>query len=793
MKIAMLVFDGVFFADVLPPMYIFDEAVDILSGRDRPAASRVEVTLVEVGSGAKSKAPVPFRFGFQKLPHRLQAETIRLDACGPETRFDVLIVPGGTGLAPLAERDDVGRFLRAQAAHLTHLCSVCGGAVLLAHLGFLDGRRFTSNPGRFEEIARIMAGRGATHEIVEAAVVDAGPINQGGNGRILTAGAVFRGVDLALRLVEEHFGSEVRDEIVETLQYLPPQQGEGGATSIPLGSSLPPVRKSTARPRKTLALVNGRVHTDARSPAQEAILLDGQTIAEVGTTAEVMRTCRDRHGEEIDLGGRVVLPGFNDSHMHLLSFARSLDTVDLRDASSIARLIQLCKAQSASAAVAPGSWLFGRGWTEQRLGGAAPTAADLDHISSTRPIMLERHCSHVAVVNSAGLEFLRQGPLPAELWGDVPRNARGERGGTVRETALEWLRERLLKSNAAEIRSLLRRGASVAAAAGLTSVQTDDLGAAGGDWETVLDAYRSLEVDGELPVRINLQLLVTEPKRLETLLAHGLRTGDGSTRFRIGPIKMLTDGSLGARTAAVREPYDDDASTSGQLNLEPDLLAALVRTSHQAGMQVALHAIGDRALEQSLNAIEAAAGSRIEEIRAARHRIIHCQIGDLPLYDRMARLGVVADVQPSFVASDWSTVAKRLGEKRAAQSYAWRTLVDRGVMVAGSSDCPIESLEPLVGIHAAVTRQQADGTPAGGWRPEEKLDVAGAIELFTKNSAYSSFEEHIKGTLVPGQLADLVVLDGDPFDVAPEALKDLTIAMTICGGVPSYVSTSFGS
>ena len=534
----------------------------------------------------------------------------------------------------------------------------------------------------------------------------------------------------------------------------------------------------------SLALHHGHIRTlDPRHPVAEALLIRGETLTAVGSDEEIRSL--DRNAESIDLQGRTVLPGFNDSHLHTLGYGRFLGVTDLRGCASVEEMLLRLR-PALGDPEDPDSWLTGRGWDQERFhalpqGPSRPffDRSCLDGLPTRRPLLLERNCGHVGVANTRGLQVLglfREDPFgPTQ----VDRDEKGEPTGVLREDALEWARGQVYRIDFDSALRFFARAGEAFARRGITSVQSDDLGPLGTDLDMLLRLFGALREKDLFPVRLNEQFLLPRREDLEAFLEGGYRTGQGDGHFRFGPLKMLLDGSLGARTAALRRDYADDPGNRGLLLYGPEALKERVARAHGAGMQVAIHCIGDRSLQTALEAYEAALA---EVPRDARHTIVHCQVGDGELYDRMARLGVAAAVQPPFVASDQSIAPPRLGADRLAGAYPVKGLLDRGILTTGGSDAPVEDPAPLRGLWAAVTRQREPGDPAEGWLPGERISFPEALDLYTRAGARLSFEEHVKGALIPGFYGDLTVLREDPFRVNPEALPDLPVDLTVCGG-----------
>lgn len=526
-----------------------------------------------------------------------------------------------------------------------------------------------------------------------------------------------------------------------------------------------------------ILFLNGRIYTP--SGWAEALLTNGQTIAAVGRGEDLAGAAGG--AEQVDLGGRLMLPGLIDGHMHFLSTALSLEQADLTGSRSAGEVRERIRAFINREKPAPGEWITGRGWNHEFFDDGRVFEKDaLDDLAPANPMVLTRVCGHVAVLNSAALNLLGITGETRFAGGVVDLDGEGRPTGVLRETAVNWVRSRKPVPDQAKLRQLAARAGAVAAAFGLTSLHSDDLGSAGDDWRAIYELYSGLDGEGRMPVRITQQLKLRDRKALDEFLSSGLRTGDGSPAFRTGPLKILTDGSMGGRTALLREEYADMPGEYGVPIYGSDELNDLVLAAHRAGMQIAMHAIGDGALDMCLDALEKALDER--PAADARHYIVHCQTGDMDQYRRMARLGVGAAIQPIFVPSDRLMAIRRLGEERALSGYAWKTLLDLGIFMSAGSDSPVETLNPFIGIHAAVARQDQEGRPDGGWNPGQKLSVREAMDLYTRGGAYASFEERRKGALAPGMLADLTVTDRDIFAVPTEEIPGTTAVLTMMGG-----------
>lgn len=528
-------------------------------------------------------------------------------------------------------------------------------------------------------------------------------------------------------------------------------------------------------------LVNGNIITGDRArPRAKALAVRGDAIVLVGDNQSILALQR-RQTDVIDLQGKTVVPGFNDSHMHLINYGLSLDTVDLRDCRSLSevrqRISEYIRAHNLS-----NSWVYGWGWNQQSLREKRmPESRDIDTAGGDNYVFLMRTCNHACTVNSKALERagIKESPIPV-AGGEVQVDERGRPTGILKENAMKLVLNMMPPRDKDHLKSVILRALQNCLKLGLTSLQTDDFGVVKENFRDVLAAYMELDREGQLPIRVNKQLLLPDRQKLASFLELGLQTGDGSPFFKIGPLKLLLDGSLGARTAALHWAYADDPFNTGMTLLSGAELEDLVMTADRHGLQVAIHAIGDKTMDMILDVYKKVNEENPRKDR--RSRIIHCSIANSQIMERFKEYQVVADVQPSFVASDFAFVEDRLGEARARWVYSFKSFLERGIPLAGGSDCPIESCNPLLGIHAAVTRTNPAGLPKGGWLPREKLSVQEALHMFTAGSAYCTYEENSKGILREGKLADLVVLSQDIFCINPSDIKDVVVEMTMVGG-----------
>lgn len=485
-----------------------------------------------------------------------------------------------------------------------------------------------------------------------------------------------------------------------------------------------------------------------------------------------------------DLGGGWALPGFNDSHLHLLDVGRGLASVDLFGASGPADIAARCAAFVRAHAVPPGQAVYGNGWNQDLFAGphALPTRADLDAAVPDHPLLLDRVCGHIMLCNTAALRaagITSQTPDPPG--GGIDRGPGGEPNGLLRDNAVALVRPLLPAETPAACAGRWRAALAHAAAHGLTSVQTCDVRSR--DWPTVLAALEELDAQDALPLRLTLQCAMDTPEDLQALWDAGYRPGAHGKSWKIGPLKLFLDGSLGARTAWLRGGYADAPGAHGLCCLPMAEALALARKADAAGMQVVAHAIGDGAMEEMLDIIETLNAPR-GGANPLRHGVVHCQVTAPGQWDRLAALGAGALVQPIFLDYDHTIVTARCGAALAGTSYAFGDAVRRGLPVSYGTDAPVESLDPLRNLYAAVTRRPLSG--GAPWQPQQAVTRAQALFCYTQGSAWQEFAEVEKGRLAPGLLADFTVLDRDYFTVPEADIPRLRVQATVTGGQVVY-------
>ena len=529
--------------------------------------------------------------------------------------------------------------------------------------------------------------------------------------------------------------------------------------------------------------INGKIVTMEKDmPQAEAVVISNGRITFVGSNSEALKH-QVAVTQVIDLKGRMMVPGFIDSHMHLLNLGYSMRNIDLSGAKSIEELKALISDFIKTNNIEPGQWVLGRGWNQDYFDVKVfPNKHALDDISREHPILITRACGHAVVVNSMVLDLCGIDGHRGQIEGGaMDLDEEGEPKGIFRENAISIVYGAVPKYDIKSIKEMLLAAQDEALAFGITSIQSDDLQSAPGlGFDEVIHAFQELADEGKMKIRLYEQSQLTDIEELKSFFDKGYFAGWGDEYFKIGPLKILTDGSLGARTAYMTAPYEDAPDNYGISTFSQEELDELVACAHERNMGAAIHCIGDKAMYMAFDSIEKAIKKMPQ--KNVRHSIIHCQITDEKLLDRFKELDVIAHVQPIFLDYDLHIVEERIGRERAKWTYNWKSLVDRGVHVAFGSDCPVEPCNVMHGIYAAVTRKDLRGYPRGGWLPDQKVSVEEALYGFTMGPAYASFEEEAKGSIKVGKFADFTILSEDIFEIEPEYLKGVEVVATIMNG-----------
>lgn len=514
-----------------------------------------------------------------------------------------------------------------------------------------------------------------------------------------------------------------------------------------------------------LLVENAVIYTvNAKQPRAKSMAVKGDRILAVGENLGHLAGAGTRR---IDARGAAVIPGLIDSHGHMRGLGELLESKDLRAVDSIAGVAALVREEAARRGA--GEWILMRNWDQTNWGGAFPHARDLDEAAGGRPVFLSRVDGHAGWANSRALAvagITRETKDPPG--GKIIRDAEGNPTGVLIDRAMGMVRSHIPPPAKEQVRRQLELAARECARLGLTTVHDAGVGA------MELEAYRELIAAGRLPVRV-YAMIGGEGALWRSYLEKGPEMGDFLT---VRAIKLFADGALGSRGAALWGDYADEAGNQGLLLISREALERVSRAAAEKGFQVCTHAIGDRANRLVLEAYGAALGGMNDR----RFRIEHAQVISLPDFERFSAYSVIASVQATHATSDMRWAARRLGPDRMAGAYAWRRFLERGIPLANGSDFPVEEANPMLGLYAAVTRQDAKGEPAGGWTPEQRMSREEALKSWTLDGAYAAFEEAKKGSLEAGKLADFLILDRDVMRVEAREIPRARVRMTVLGG-----------
>jgi predicted amidohydrolase YtcJ len=529
-------------------------------------------------------------------------------------------------------------------------------------------------------------------------------------------------------------------------------------------------------------LYNANIHTlDAKYPSASAILIAGRRIIAVGEK-DALESLAPGKVEKQDMGGKTILPGLTDAHLHIQHYALFLGKIDCETKTKDECL---CRVAERVKKAKPGEWILGHGWNHNEwlpspsrrgVGGAVcelPTAKELDELAPNNPVYLTAKSLHAAWANTSALTLAKitdDTPNPKD--GVIQRDRAGHATGALLESAMMLVDEFVPEPSVAEIASAIEIAQPILWKMGLTGIHDFDR-------RDSFMALQQLHAQGKLKLRVNKNIPADS---LDHAFELGLSTGFGDDWLWVGSVKTFMDGALGPHTAAMFQPYLNEPENRGILNMDGEELFEHCRKAADAGLSMTVHAIGDRANHEVLNAYQQLrAYEKDKGLPHLRHRIEHVQVlhpDDVP---RFAQLNIIASMQPIHAPSDMSS-ADRLWGDRSALAYAWRTQLNYGAHLAFGSDAPVESPNPFLGLHAAVTRRRADGTPSDGWYPEQKLTLAEALSAYTVGAAYAANVEHRLGKLSEGYLADLIALDQDIFSMYPDDLLTMSTSATMING-----------
>jgi len=527
-----------------------------------------------------------------------------------------------------------------------------------------------------------------------------------------------------------------------------------------------------------IIVVNGVVHTmDPRQPLAEALAIYKNQIVAVGTNKEI-RALAGNTTRVIDARERLVLPGFNDAHTHFLTGGFQLSSVDLRDANSPQEFAE--RIRTFASKLPKGRWITGGDWDHERWPETRlPTRNLIDGFTPDVPVFVNRLDGHMALANTLALKLAGINKSTTDPAGGIivrdPKT--GEPTGVLKDAAQSLMWKVITPSSFDEKLAAARAATEYAAKLGVTSVQDVSAGTDVGVYQTLLDR-------GELKTRI---YAVAPLPKWERLANTGIKAHFGTAMLRVGGLKGFADGSLGSTTALFYEPYKDEPATSGIAGDEMYPEGAMLNRvlgADRAGLQILIHAIGDKANDQILSIYEQV--ERENGPRDRRFRIEHAQHLRVADISRFKKDQVIASMQPYHAIDDGRWAEKRIGPERAKTTYAFRSLLDSGARLAFGTDWTVAPLDPMLTIYAAVTRRTLDGKNPNGWVPEQRISVEEAVQAYTVGSAYAEFQEAVKGSLTPGKLADIVIIDSDIFTIKPEEIERAKVVMTLLDGRVVY-------
>ncbi|KAB2338427.1 amidohydrolase [Cytobacillus depressus] len=519
---------------------------------------------------------------------------------------------------------------------------------------------------------------------------------------------------------------------------------------------------------------NGLFYTfDPIKPFVEAVVVENGRFFDMGTTEQMLLHWGRADCSIVDMQGKAVTPGLIDSHLHLSGIAKNFLSLDVTGVTTKREFLERIRIKANS--LQKGEWLLGWGWDENLFtDGTYPTIQELDHVAPNCPLFISRICGHASLVNTQALEGINYHAAVSIPEGGAIVLDEGTKQptGLILESASQLFTEQIPYYSYGDLKKSMRRAIHFAMEKGLTGAHSNDPVYLGGLHQTY-QIYDELLNDENLGLRCNLLI---DHMFMDDLKERGMYTGYGNETLQIGAVKIFADGAFGRRTALLSEPYHDAPDHFGEAMFDQETLYEIVRKARDLSMPIAVHTIGDQALENVLDILDQFSAV------SYRDRLIHVQVLRKELIERLALPSRIADIQPRFIVGDFPWVQERLGKERIEFAYAWKTLIDSQVICAGGSDSPIEPIDPLLGIHASITRK-APGQTHNGWNEKEKLSVEEAFKLFTVMGAYPTNEETIKGTISRGKLADMTVYSQNPFEMEEaDELLTTQIEKTIIGG-----------
>ncbi len=545
--------------------------------------------------------------------------------------------------------------------------------------------------------------------------------------------------------------------------------------------ALPSFLCAQSRPAADLIIRNAKIWTvDKNRPTAEAVAVLGERIVAVGSSAEI-EAWQSVHTRVIDAAGKLLLPGFNDSHVHFVDGGLALDSVELNDATSAEEFAR--RIGERARRTPKGEWISGGDWDETKWTPARmPTKELIDSVTPDTPVFVSRYDGHMALANSVTLRLAGiTSKTPDPPGGVIVRDAQGNPTGALKDAAMDYVYKIEPPLTHEQRLKAVKRALAHAASLGVTSVQHMNP-----EYADVA-VYHELLQRGELTARIYAAPLITG---VDDQVKIGVRHAFGDPFFRIGALKAYADGSLGSATAYFFEPFSNQPDNHGLLSDEMhpvSLMQDRMMRADAAGLQICTHAIGDQGISIILDIYSEIVKAHGESNR--RFRIEHAQHMAAKDFERFAQLHVIASVQPYHAIDDGRWAEERIGHDRASRTYAFRTFLNHGVRLAFGTDWNVAPLNPMLTVYAAVTRATLDGKNPNGWFPEQKLTLPETIEAYTMGSAYAEFQENEKGSITPGKLADMVLLNDDIFAIDPAKIREVKVVMTIVGGKTVWDAT----
>lgn len=536
-------------------------------------------------------------------------------------------------------------------------------------------------------------------------------------------------------------------------------------------------------------LFNAKVYVE-KGDYRQAVLIEDDLIKAVGSDEKILSMSK-AEAEVIDCKGRTLIPGLNDSHLHFMQFGETRNQAVIEDAESIEEMIDICRRFAEEHPDSVRHGMHAIGWNQDNFtnGSGLPDRHDLDKISTEYPIVLERVCGHIVSTNTKLIDMLKMDRDKGRFKdGDFLVGDDGKPNGIFTGNGCNVAKNIVPDFTMEQRRRIMLETMDYAVRHGLTSVQSNDVGTTFMNGPAAFHMLHDIYDKGEAKLRYRHQVCFNDLEQFKEYLESGeFACGDypKDSWLTLGPLKLFKDGSLGARTALVRDGYVGDMNNHGLEWITSEDMDAYCKLAREYGLQVVTHAIGDEALRKTIDSYEKAF---VDGENKLRHGLIHCQITDEELLDRIAREDILVFAQPVFIDYDMKIVEKLVGKTLASTSYAFGSLIQKGVHLSYGTDCPVEDCNPFPNIYHAVTRKNKEGLPEDGFYSKECVDVETAIDAYTYESAYDEFMEDVKGRIMPGYYADMVLLNKDIFTVDTMEIKDILPVMTMVGGKEEYIA-----